>query len=54
MLILTLTLTLTLWLAVVGGGWVGVIKVDMVLSPIASYNVDILHSRSAEITAAHK
>jgi hypothetical protein len=26
--------------------------VDFVLSPIASYNVDIMHSRSAEATAA--
>lgn len=29
-------------------------KVDFVLSPSAAYNVDVLHSRSAEIMAANK
>jgi len=29
-----------------------ILQVDFVLSPIASYNVDIMHSRSAEATAA--
>jgi hypothetical protein len=29
------------------------LQVDCVMNPVGSYNVDVVHSRSAEITAAH-
>ena len=29
------------------------LQVDFVVNPIGSYNVDVVHSRSAEITAAY-
>ena len=29
------------------------LQVDFVVNPVASYNVDVVHSRSAEISAAY-